>query len=64
MKGNREALESEIHSRNKIEMGNLATTISDLSMISTSIRDQLKSEKGLFNEVDQAMSKNHSLMGK
>lgn len=64
MKGKNEALESEIYNRNKIELNGLATSISDLSMISTNIRDHLKSEKGLFNEVDEAFSKNNTLMGK
>ena len=64
MKGHNKALEEEIHNRNKLELNGLATTLSDLSMISANIRDHLKSEKGLFNEVDEAFSKNNTLLGR
>jgi hypothetical protein len=47
-------LEEELHNRNRIELSGLTTAISDLSMISAGIRDHLKNEKGLYNDVDAA----------
>lgn len=57
-------LEDELHNRNRKDLQNLSTAISDLSMVSMEIRDHLKSEKGLFNDVDEAFSRNRDLLSK
>lgn len=57
-------IEDELEYRNREELKGLGTVINDISMISDNIRNQLKTEKGLYNEVDAAFDKNQTLLGK
>lgn len=59
----RNVVESELRRRTEQAMDNLGTDITDLSLIAKRINEHLKSETGLYNEVDKAFDKNIGLMG-
>lgn len=57
-------LEDDIRRRADQGLSDLGTQINDLSLISEQIRDQLKSETGLYSDVESAFDKNKTLLSK
>lgn len=62
-KGTGNIIEDDLEYRNREGLKGLGTVINDISMVSENIRNQLKSENGLYNDVDAAFDRNQSFLG-